>query len=163
MSRTAAIGATAGIVLLGIAAGVVLGNAAIGDIDPAFYEDEGASAFFADLVPNRPAQASTLSVAESYANELNASGRGGCPGCNVRAAGYTLPAPLAEEVYMPEPVFEQVQPVELAIPEQPEAVTRYVSFPVTEAEIAEPENVEPEPTDEAPLAVSEAEAPPSQS
>lgn len=129
--------------LVGAALGVHLGNSAIDEIKPAYFEtEEPRSRFYADLTPQGYQDWATVQKAEYRSVERGTDLGSGCVGCRTypeegfyrvhRATlgkGETEWAEVSEE--------PAVQPT-VATPAEPdpemEQVERYASFPVTAEE-----------------------------
>lgn len=160
MAHAFSLSLAAGITIAGVAAGLQLGHSAIAEINPVHFESRQTSTFYSDLVPNRPQEPTPQQLADALVNELNISGRPNCIGCSEGMAALN---PAATHAY--DSSITDAEPVsDLAYPEQRvsesaadrewEGISRYASYPVSQAEAA----ASPEPKPESVEVASSSEA-----
>jgi hypothetical protein len=133
----------------GSVTGVYLGQSAIAEINPAYY-DEPETRFHADMVPNPPSYAAPVTRAGylTQAERQRALGSG-CVGCRTYPEEYYPVHDSSVDKYQPGYAeMEEAPAPQLAVyapdPQEEEraadfaAVERYASYPVAEEAAAEP-------------------------
>lgn len=161
MPATMTLPIMAGLAILGVAAGINLGQSAVSEINPAYFSDPEDS-FHADLVPYRSPDWAQVQAAEYRAAQqpvLVGDLGSGCIGCRDYPVEYVPRHDPAVDGYrqgyedgyaaMPQPA--QIVVVETPAPDPArERIQAYSSYPVSSdekpapvAEAAEPETTEP--------------------
>jgi hypothetical protein len=133
----------AGLSILGAALGITLGNSAVAEINPAYF-NEAEDDFHSDLVPNRSSDWAQVHQAEYRAAQqpvLVGELGTGCVGCRDYPVAYVPRHDPAVDFYAggellraPEPTY--VEGVETAPAPDPdrERIVRYASYPVSSEE-----------------------------
>jgi hypothetical protein len=134
--------------LFGAAFGVYLGNSAINEINPAYYDaDQPSSRFYADLSSNPPRDWAVVQVRELHRAEQGLPIHPTCIGCRTYPEEYypVHDASLGKPQIGWAEVEDTSPEVQAAVvQEAPEfaSVERYTEFPVSQEEAAEGPQVE---------------------
>lgn len=143
MLRAKTVSIVGGLAVLGSASGLYLGQAAIGEISPAFFSEREASAFYADMSANRPSAAPNSALA-SLGSDVSITS---CTGCRAFPEDYrplrdaSIEAELtgwsAPETYAPELTAEEA-PAAAEPDLEREAIARYSTYAVATEQVETP-------------------------